>query len=202
MRHTMERDGREHAASELATAYATSFGGSPTTTTLLTSRACPRRVYCTNSAGNTSCATPRARSNVTPASARSSTYVRGDVGGQFPATNPRLSLESRNRHRNDIDAWMENSGFAPEFRRRRGDVTQRRRAMMGLTRAIGPRGAGGMDYEALEGENQQLKQALHRAAEENRRYRVNSARLEEELLRSDGKVEALLVELEQAPGTR
>lgn len=63
-------------------------------------------------------------------------------------------------------------------------------------------GAEAMDYEALDGENQRLKQAMNTAAEGNRRYRVYCARLEEELLRSDGKMEVLLGELEQAPGMR
>lgn len=71
-----------------------------------------------------------------------------------------------------------------------------------VTRGVGLRGTGAVDFEALDDENQRLKQALNRATEENRRCRVYSARLEEELLRSDGKVEVLLAELEQAPGMR
>lgn len=76
-----------------------------------------------------------------------------------------------------------------------------------MSRPRGPacetRGGGAVnDLEALDDQNQQLKVALSRLAEENKRYRVNKARLEGELLRADAKVEILLSELEQAPGKR
>lgn len=58
------------------------------------------------------------------------------------------------------------------------------------------------DIEALEDENHKLKVELNRATEENRRYRVNKARLEGEVLRADDKIEILLFELEQTPGKR
>lgn len=58
------------------------------------------------------------------------------------------------------------------------------------------------DIEALEDENHKLKVALSRATEENKRYRVNKARLEGELLRADDKIDILLFELEQTPGKR
>lgn len=67
-------------------------------------------------------------------------------------------------------------------------------------------GGGGtlrvVDLEELEDENHRLKLALNRAAEETKAYRVNGVRLEGELLRADGNVEALIAELEQAPSKR
>lgn len=99
--------------------------------------------------------------------------------------------------------------FALEFRRRREDIARRRRRVMttghpGVVCGLASGGLGSRvaDYETLGDENQQLKQALNRAADENRRYRVNTARLEEELLRADGKVEVLLAELERPLGSR
>lgn len=64
-------------------------------------------------------------------------------------------------------------------------------------------GTGGVvDFEDLENENQRLKLALTKATEENRKYRVHKARLEGELLRADGKIEALIAQIAIPPGRR
>lgn len=85
-----------------------------------------------------------------------------------------------------------------DFRRRRAALMSRPRAPTCET----SRGGAVHDLEALEDQNHRLKVALSRLIEENKRYRVNKARLEGELLRADAKVEILLSELEQAPGKR
>ena len=59
-----------------------------------------------------------------------------------------------------------------------------------------------VDVRTLEDENRRLKITLHRATDENRRSRAHRMRLESELLRADGKVEALLKELGNAPMKR
>lgn len=87
-----------------------------------------------------------------------------------------------------------------EFQHRREDNARRRRAMMGILRSSDQ--SRSVDYEALEDQNQRLKQALNRVTEEGRRLRVTTKRLEEELLRTDRRVDMLLTELEQPPGNR
>lgn len=58
------------------------------------------------------------------------------------------------------------------------------------------------DPITLEDENQRLKVELNRAAEDRRKSRAQRMRLESELLRAEGKVETLLVELKYAPRNR
>ncbi|CBN75115.1 hypothetical protein Esi_0070_0040 [Ectocarpus siliculosus] len=82
-----------------------------------------------------------------------------------------------------------------DFRRRREGTARRRRMVLDDNNPVN-------DIETLEDDNHKLKVALSRATEENRRYRVNKARLEGELLRADDKIEILLFELEQTPGKR
>lgn len=88
-----------------------------------------------------------------------------------------------------------------EFQRRREKTARRRREILGMTRAEADLG-GAVSFGTLEDENQRLKLALHRAADESRKNRVMRVRLEEELCHADGKVEMLLAEFNQAPGKR
>lgn len=102
---------------------------------------------------------------------------------------------------------LQDSGSAPaedrqgiEFsRRRREGTAHRRRVLMGIAQ---PGDDLATDPITLEDENQRLKVELHRATEERRKSRVQRMRLESELLRAEGKVEALLVELKYAPRNR
>lgn len=99
------------------------------------------------------------------------------------------------------EGWMARDGFETEFQHRRQDITRRRRAMMGMmpSSTAGPRF---VDYQALEDQNRELKQALNRAEDEIKRSSVTKARLEEEILRTDRTVDLLLAELEQSSCTR
>lgn len=125
-----------------------------------------------------------------PMSARSTASNRHMAagGGAYPA-------RSRRGWVGEVDEQL---SLGLDFRRRRAALMNRPRGP-----ACETRGSGAVnDLEALEDQNQRLKVALSRLVEENKRYRVNKARLEGELLRADAKVEILLSELEQAPGKR
>lgn len=185
---TAEREGRERAAYELAAAYC---GGNPANPSSLSPArtAVSRRAEC--------------GASQRPMSARSTTsrpmaLGRGAIG--------RRATSARSRHgwAGEIDGKF---GLGLDFRKRRDDTARRRRMMLtdrGRGRAVDTTGNATAvnDLEALRDENHQLKVALSRVIEENKRYRVNKTRLEGELLRADGKVEVLLAELEQAPGNR
>ena len=84
-------------------------------------------------------------------------------------------------------------------RRRREGTAHRRRVLMGIDQ---PGDDLAMDPITLEDENQRLKVELLRAAEEKRKSQAQRMRLESELLRAEGKVEMLLVELKYAPRNR
>lgn len=196
MRH-VERGWHERVTFDPEAAYAGSgFSTRPVNARLTSPAACKRNVYLGNAAGKSLC---RGAASKRPSSARSSSNTQALVR-HCSAAGRDASSPAYERRCSATGAWDENNGFSPEFRRRREDIARRGRAM--ITRGVGLRGTGATDFEALDDENQRLKQALNKAAEENRRCRVYSTRLEEELLRSDRKVEVLLAELEQAPSMR
>lgn len=211
MRHS-DRDWRDRAVFDTAAAYAGAGCStmSPATMSAKTSPSRKRSIYSAGDVTRNAMARKAAGGGGAarrPSSAGSSTsrmqaaQILRECAPSSRCTSP--AMHERRKKSADMDVWVENNRFAAEFRRRREENARRRRALAArVTWGGRGTGAGPVDYEALAGENQQLKQAMNRAAEGNRRYRVYCARLEEELLRSDGKMEVLLSELEQAPGMR
>lgn len=184
---TAERGGRERAAYALAAVYCADNSARPSSLS-------PARTV----ASSRGCGTSRRPMSARSTKSRPMALSRSAIGG---------NTSSAHVGRGWVGAIDDKLSLGLNFRKRRED-TARRRKMMLMNRASGrageTRGSGTAvnDLETLGDKNQQLKVALGRVIEENRRYRVNKTRLEGELLRADGKVEILLAELEQAPGNR
>lgn len=132
----------------------------------------------------------------------------GAVASRRPSSAPiaptrsplvRNSCRSASIRQDNGSAPVEGRQGIKFSRRRREGTAHRRRVLMGIDQ---PGDDLATDPITLEDENQRLKVELHRAAEEKRKSQAQRMRLESELLRAEGKVETLLVELKYAPRNR